>query len=189
MRKFLVIAAIVTNAIGAGPSTSGGVKVRKTVGGRPEFKKRDAIVESVYLDHPGWTTRQVLIEVAPLIAAAGLPPISYEVLRHQMTRIAKNFGFDRRFTVMTPHQVTFMQDLFATDPTLPLKAVVAAFRRAFGPDALTRERISTWWNNHTRRHRYVGTNEEPGLRLPIVIRTPAPETATDGSSEEHPIVL
>ena len=189
MRKFLVIAAIVTNAIGAGPSTSGGVKVRKTVGGRPEFKKRDAIVESVYLDHPAWTTRQVLIEVAPLIAAAELPPISHDTLRNQMTRIAKDFGINRRFSVMTPHQVAFMQDLFATDPTLPLKAVVAAFRRSFGPDALTRERISTWWNNHTRRHRYVGTNEEPGLRLPIVIRSPARHAAADGSSEEHPIVL
>ena len=74
-----LIAAIVVFALyAAGSITPKRTKV--SYGRNPIMRQRNEIVRDVLLAHPTWTSAAVFRAVAPLIAAAGIAPISYENL-------------------------------------------------------------------------------------------------------------
>ena len=104
MRIILVLAAIVTHVVGAGPGTT-----RGKYGQNPELRKRDGMVRDVLLAHPQWTAQQVMDVVAPQLAAAGMKPISYRLLCHQLVLFGKEIGVDRRLKVMTPQQLAYLR--------------------------------------------------------------------------------
>ena len=180
MRIFQVLAVVVTYVVGAGPEST-----RGKYGQNPELRKRDGMVRAALLEHPQWTARQVMDVVAPQLAAAGLKPISYRLLCHQLVLLGKEIGVDRRLKVMTPEQLAYLRAMYTKNPLQSFASVVATFQAAWGTDALSRRQINNWWGNYRRRS---GNRNDAPLRLPVAIRmTPAPPV--DDGSEEHPILL
>ena len=75
-RLFAAIGVLATYAVG----TAAPRRTKVSYGRSPIMRQRNEIVRDVLLAHPTWTSAAVFRAVAPLIAAAGIAPISYENL-------------------------------------------------------------------------------------------------------------
>ena len=154
MRIFLVVAAIFTGTAGTSPtaSCSGLQRCGRKPGRKPVMKERDAIVTSMFLAHPGWTSRQILHAITPLIAAANLPPISLSVLSQQLIAVAKEHKIRRTWGGMKVEYTSFLRHQFATDPTQSTRAVWDKFCNTFGAKAEKTDRVTRWWRRFHQYH-------------------------------------
>ena len=153
MRIFFVIAGFVS--LTAGTSLRG---IRSVAGEKPhksnaKLWQRDAIVRSTYLKHPSWPLADLHKEVQSLIAAAGLKPISSNMMRHQLIDIRKDLGVARPYDPMGLDHAQFLTELYAKDPIQSAGEALATFRAVWGPNAQTDKRVLTWWHNHGRTRR------------------------------------
>ena len=175
MRNFLVVAIFVIRTFGVLPTTSSRAGRPKRSGPNPLLIQRDAIVKSVFLQHPEWTSENVFRVVKPLIEAAGLPPVSLGYLRGQVSQIAKEHKIKRAWGGMHPKHTAYLREEFAKDKTRNPKAVWADFQTAWGPNAQDRDRVTQWWKDTLRYHRRkLAQSGVPHSPLPPDPTTPAP---------------
>ena len=154
MRIFFVAVIFVIHATGTAPSTSIILR-RANKGDRdPLLKQRDAIVESVFLPHPEWTSEQVFSAVVPLIKAAGLPPIKIRSLRVQLWDLAKKHKMKRAWGGMHPDHTAYLRDQLAKDPAQHPNVVWTQFQAVWGQAAEDPVRVKAWWRDTLRyQHR------------------------------------
>ena len=169
MRNFhliIFVTSICVGAFAAGPERTKGKRRRG-----PWLVKRDAVVRAVLLDNPTWTARQVHQTVTPLLATAGLTSISFDTLRHQLTRIAKEAHIKRAPTSVKPEHVAYLNAQFARDPSQTPATVWAQFCLVWGPDAEEADRITTWW--YKTRH---NLKQKQPTGTPVIPRAPSPSS-------------
>ena len=151
MRIILVLAAIATLVAGAAPTTSVKQTATKTL-----LAQRNTIICTMFMEHPNLTSRELLAEVQPVLAAAGYEPIGFagfgKVLRGFKAKMDPS-GVSNSKPSHDPEHIAYLRNLFAHDPNQTPSAVVAKFKKAFGPDALSRKRINGWWLKARRRSR------------------------------------
>ena len=117
------------------------------------MRQRNEIVRDVLLAHPTWTSAAVFRAVAPLIAAAGIAPISYENLAHQLPRMRRELGIAVTWGGLSPEHTKFLRDQLAIDPNQSAAVVWGKFSAKWGPDADKYHRVTRWWYNTRFRSR------------------------------------
>ena len=150
---FVVVGGLASFTSGTHPRRSGQQVVPETHKSNANLWQRDAIVRSTYLKHPSWPLVDLHKEAQSLIAAAGLKPISPNMMRHQLIDIRKDLGVGRPYDPMGLDHAQFLTELYAKDPIQSAGEALATFRAVWGPNAQTDKRVLTWWHNHGRTRR------------------------------------
>ena len=148
----------------------------------PIVKRRDAIVESVYLAHPEWTSARVFEAVAPLIETAGLPPVGINSLREQLRLLAKKHKMKRARGGMHPKYAAYLREEFDRDETQEPKAVWAKFRAVWGPEVESPNRVMQWWASalcYLRRKKVAAA----GRQAPSGVSSPPHSLPTEPCSD------
>ena len=147
MRNFYVAVIVVIHAAGTGTGTSI-IPRRANKGDRdPRLVQRDAIVESVYLQHPEWASDRLYNEIYPLIEAAGLPVLKPGSLRVQLCNLAKKHKIKRAWGGMHPSHTAYLRDLYAKDPSQSPADAWAKFEAHWGKGVEDAGRVETWWRD------------------------------------------
>ena len=158
MRNFYVAVIVVIHAAGTGTGTSI-IPRRANKGDRdPRLVQRDAIVESVYLQHPEWPSDRVYNEVYPLIEAAGLPVFKPGSLRVQLCSIAKKHKIKRSWGGIPSH-TAYLRHLYAKDPSQTPAEAWAKFEARWGKGVEDAGRVETWWRDANDSHRRKGARK------------------------------
>ena len=153
-----ILVSVASGTSGVGP------KQHKSTNRRDPFLvRRDAIVRSVFTQHPGWTSSEVFDAVQPRLALAGLRPISYPMLCTQLTAIRKDLKIPRTWAGMLPEHTDFLKREYANDPTQAASTVVTKFRAHWGFNAEKDDRVLRWWHNQVgyNRRKQVATTGPP----------------------------
>ena len=133
----------------------------------PYRKQRDAIVRSLFVEHPTWTGPEVFTAVQPLLAAAGFKPIGFASLRSLLAEIRKELNLAPEFVRLSPEHSAWLKEEMARDPDQYPKAIVVAFETKFGMGAVPPTRLVTWWRMAHRRFRYTRTRTGEPVKIPI----------------------
>ena len=171
MRIFLVFAALGSYTASVAPvaTLSGRVK-------NPALVRRDSIIRSVFADHPTWTSLEVFNAVQPLLHAAGLKPVGFQVLRNFLTSLRKEQHVSFPRPKLNHEHLAFLKAEFARDPDQSRQNVCAKFDDRFGPDAVPASRIARWWARSGNGYKYMRNNDGVAMRLPIAPKNPTPLT-------------
>ena len=167
MRHFFVLGIFVLHSAGTTPEITV-IPRRASKGDRdPLLKQRDAIVESVFLPHPEWTSERVHIAAKPLIEAAGLPPMTIRSLRAVLSDIAKKHQLKRAWGGMHPKHTAYLRDQLAKNPSQNPGSVWDDFQTMWGPDAEDGARVRSWWRDNVRYGRRKRVWATPAPKSPV----------------------
>ena len=172
MRTVCVVALVVAQAAGGGPSRRPIMSYTPNLG----LQKRDAMVRSLYLRHPDWTTEEVAAALQARLQTAGLKPMGFEMLRQQLIRIRKELNVQRTWEKMSDEHSTFLRSEFSADRTQPASAVWAKFQTRWGPDAVPGHRVTRWWHNMVRQCQHRNTG----------VTSPRPRSSVSAPSDASP---
>ena len=175
-----VLAAPVTSA--AGPGSGNYPRMGRNRGRGAALLRRDAIVRSTYLDNPTWSAPEIFQAVQPLIAAAGLKPMSYRSVATELVALRKELKIPATWGGMNPAHTKFLRDEFARDSSQPVLGVLAKFRTAWGPVAEPDDRVTQFWRNAlwyaNQKAAYTGALSAPQPRAASPSLTP-PDVSAD----------
>ena len=181
LNSLIVLAATASLSFAAGPSTS------SQAAGRPPagilVAQRDKILRTMFLEHPQWTTREIIEASEPVFRGMGYEPLVYKTVDHVLRRYRKEFGVSKKPARRTPEHLAFLKARFEEDPNQPVSAVAARFRAAFGPHALVRKPIADWWSQAKLKSR----NARRDPNTPIAARNMEPVSTRQTGSESAPI--
>ena len=180
MRILSVLAVFVTQSVGTAATTSRSASAPQTRH-RSVLVQRNALVRSVLMANPTWNAAEALKAVQPVIAAAGLQPVTQRYLSDQLTNLRKELKISANWGEMSPEHSQFLKDLFAQDPKQSHSAVLAKFRAAWGPDAETDGRITRRWRN---MYYSSPDRKRPSVKKVAAAASTSTSPAADDSEED-----
>ena len=153
MRIFLVVAVIVTLTPGSNPGSPSFAVGERDCRRQPSLVKRDELIQSIVIDHPKWSTDQILEVLAPQLRAAKLNPVwSKQWLSQEVSRVRRKLKLPPKKMKLLPEHTAFLEAEFAKDPKQRAPRIVGKFRSKFGPIAgLETYQIRGWWYNALRK--------------------------------------
>ena len=178
MRNFLLVGICFIYVVGtAAPEKPISLRRARKGDRHPQLIQRDAIVESVYLQHPQWTSDRLFNEIQPLVEAAGVPALKPGSLRVQLSNLAKEHKMKRSWGGMHPNHTAYLRDLYVQDPSLTPRDALAKFEAAWGKGLEDANRVKTWWrdayHSHSRKSARTGAAGGPRPSSPTDASLPA----------------